>query len=88
MTPRPVSWQRVLHRAAGHGGQLRGAPAGHSVVLLPPGPAGVPGRRREEAEAGPGVLQKVLRGKSPEAAAHKSTLLSPVVGIAEPFSRT
>lgn len=68
-------WQQVLQGAAGDGGQLRGAPAGHSVVLLPPGAAGVPGRRGEEAQAGPGVLQKVLRRKSPETGPHKSTLL-------------
>lgn len=65
----------MLHGAAGYGGQLRGAPAGHSVVLLPPGTAGMPGRCREKVKLGPDMLQKLLWRKSSETGPHKSMLL-------------
>lgn len=52
----PLSFQWVLQGAAGHCGQLRCAPAGHSVVLLPPGTTGMPWWRRKKAKFGPEML--------------------------------
>ena len=52
----PSSPQSVLQRAAGHGGQLRGAPAGRRVVLLPLGAAGMPRRCGKKVKLGPELL--------------------------------